>query len=122
MKSIDQDHWVSRTAVAIVIVTFLALTSVLAASNTAATSAAKPEAAVKRGYLDLVDRAPHVLGYFYDRFDRPKKKKRAGGEKLRLAVEGLNMRPFLKLLRAERWDIIVNTHFLPVEIVASLRR
>ena len=74
-----------------------------------------------RGYLDLVNKAPHVLGYFYDLFDRPKKK-RPGDSKLRLAVERLNMRPFLKLLRAENWDMIVNTHFLPAEIVASLRR
>ncbi len=75
-----------------------------------------------RGYLDLANKVPHVLGYFYDLFDRPKKKKRAGAKKLRLAVERLNMRPFLKLLQAEKWDIIVNTHFLPAEIVASLRR
>lgn len=75
-----------------------------------------------KGYLDLANKVPHVLGYFYDLFDRPKRKKGAGAKKLRLAVERLNMRPFLKLLRAEKWDIIVNTHFLPAEIVASLRR
>ena len=29
---------------------------------------------------------------------------------------------FMKLLQEKTWDIIVNTHFLPAEIIASLRR
>jgi processive 1,2-diacylglycerol beta-glucosyltransferase len=32
------------------------------------------------------------------------------------------MAPFLRFLREERWDVIVNTHFLPAEMIASLRR
>ena len=74
-----------------------------------------------RAYLDLVNKAPHVLGYLYDMMDRP----RGPGHKsdrLRVLVEKLNLRPFLKLLREESWDAIVNTHLLPAEIVASLRR
>jgi processive 1,2-diacylglycerol beta-glucosyltransferase len=27
-----------------------------------------------KAYLDLVNRAPHVLGYFYDLLDRPRRK------------------------------------------------
>jgi processive 1,2-diacylglycerol beta-glucosyltransferase len=74
-----------------------------------------------RAYLDLVNKAPHVLGYFYDLLDRPRgpASKR---DRLRLAVEKLNLRPFLKFLAEEEWDVIVNTHFLPAEIIASLRR
>ena len=41
---------------------------------------------------------------------------------MRLAVEKLNLRPFLRFLEEEPWDVIVNTHFLPAEINASLRR
>jgi processive 1,2-diacylglycerol beta-glucosyltransferase len=74
-----------------------------------------------RAYLDLVNRAPHVLGYFYDLLDRPPSR-RARSDRLRLLVEKLNLRRFLRLLREEAWDIIVNTHFLPAEIVASLRK
>jgi processive 1,2-diacylglycerol beta-glucosyltransferase len=74
-----------------------------------------------KAYLDLVNKAPHMLGYFYDLLDRPRgpASKR---DRLRLAVEKLNMRPFLKFLADEEWDVIVNTHFLPAEIIASLRR
>src|SRR5262245_33953949 len=72
-------------------------------------------------YLDLVNKAPHVLGYFYDRLDRRPSKHRKS-DRLRLAVEKLNLRPFLKFLAVEPWDIIINTHFLPAEIIASLKR
>jgi processive 1,2-diacylglycerol beta-glucosyltransferase len=74
-----------------------------------------------RAYLDLVNRAPHVLGYFYDLLDRPTSP-RHKADRLRLAVEKLNLRRFLRLLSDDCWDVIVNTHFLPAEIVASLRR
>jgi processive 1,2-diacylglycerol beta-glucosyltransferase len=74
-----------------------------------------------QAYLDFVNRAPHVLGYFYDLLDQPRRKN-SRTDKLRLIVEKLNLRPFLDLLRSEPWDLIVNTHFLPAEIIASLRR
>jgi processive 1,2-diacylglycerol beta-glucosyltransferase len=75
-----------------------------------------------KGYLDFAERAPHFLGYVYDRLDRPKDK--AGEfepDRLRVALEKLNMQPFLRLLKSETWDIVVNTHFLPAEIIGSLR-
>ena len=74
-----------------------------------------------RAYLDLVNRAPHALGYFYDLLDRvpsPQHK----SDRLRLLVEKLNLRRLLKFLRTETWDVIVNTHFLPAEMIAALRR
>src|SRR5437588_8867025 len=43
-----------------------------------------------KAYLDLVNRAPHVLGYFYDLLDRPSKSGRHRGDRLRLALEKLN--------------------------------
>ena len=72
-------------------------------------------------YFDLVNNAPYVLGYFYDMMDR-KPSPQHKSDRLRLAIEKLNLGRFLKLLRKEPWDIIVNTHFLPAEIIASLRR
>ena len=75
-----------------------------------------------KGYLDFAVRAPHFLGYVYDLLDRPKDKEgEFEPDRLRVALEKLNMQPFLRLLKSETWDIVVNTHFLPAEIIASLR-
>ncbi len=71
-------------------------------------------------YLDLANHAPHLLGYFYDLMDRPPSPKRRS-DKLRLAIEKLNLRKFRKSLQAETWDLFVNTHFLPAELIAHLR-
>lgn len=74
-----------------------------------------------RAYLDLVNRAPHALGYFYDLLDRVPSAQHKS-DRLRLLVEKLNLRRLLKFLRTETWDVIVNTHFLPAEMIAALRR
>lgn len=74
-----------------------------------------------KSYLDLVNRAPYVLGYFYDLMDRqpsPQQK----SDRLRRLVEKLNLRKFLKFLCGEPWDVVVNTHFLPAELIAHLKR
>lgn len=68
-------------------------------------------------YLDLVNHAPHVLGYVYDWLDRPRRT-----DRLLALVEKLNLRKFINLVRDEPWDVIVNTHFLPAELIAGLRR
>src|SRR5258708_5335764 len=73
-----------------------------------------------KAYLDLVNHAPHALGYFYDLMDRKPSDQRKS-DRLRLAVEKLNLRAFIRFLRSEPWDVVVNTHFLPAEIIASLR-
>jgi processive 1,2-diacylglycerol beta-glucosyltransferase len=73
-----------------------------------------------RFYLDLVNKAPHVLGYFYDLMDRPPSAQHKG-DRLRLAVEKLNLRRFAAFMREEPWDLVINTHFLPAEIIANLR-
>jgi processive 1,2-diacylglycerol beta-glucosyltransferase len=74
-----------------------------------------------RSYLDLVNRAPHALGYFYDLLDKAPSP-RHKSDRLRFLVEKLNLRRFLKFLHTETWDVIVNTHFLPAEMIAALRR
>jgi processive 1,2-diacylglycerol beta-glucosyltransferase len=73
-------------------------------------------------YLDLVNKAPHVLGYFYDLLDKPSRSGKNRSDRLRLALEKLNLKPFQKFLKAEPWDLVINTHFLPAEIIAALRR
>lgn len=71
-------------------------------------------------YLDLVNKMPHALGYFYDIMDKePSPAQRT--DRLRRLVQRLNLGKFLKLVRSEPWDVIVSTHFLPVELVAALK-
>jgi processive 1,2-diacylglycerol beta-glucosyltransferase len=67
-------------------------------------------------YIDLVNKMPEVPGWFYDKLDKPWK-----NERRRLALDKLNTRPFVKLLRDYRPDLIVCTHFLPAEIVSWLK-
>lgn len=71
-------------------------------------------------YLDLVNQAPHVLGYFYDLMDTPSRLNKQS-DYLRLILEKLNLSAFQKFLRKEPWDLVINTHFLPAEIICSLR-
>src|SRR5581483_10365638 len=73
-------------------------------------------------YLDLVNKAPHVLGYFYDLLDQPSRSGRNHGDRFRLVLEKLNLQPFIKFLQAKPWDLVINTHFLPAEIIASLKK
>jgi processive 1,2-diacylglycerol beta-glucosyltransferase len=74
-----------------------------------------------KAYLDLVNKAPHMLGYFYDLLDRPRRPD-SRRDRLRLALEKLNLRRFVRFLQDEPWDLVINTHFLPAEIIAALRR
>jgi processive 1,2-diacylglycerol beta-glucosyltransferase len=68
-----------------------------------------------------VNKAPHVLGYFYDMMDKPRGPK-STRDRLRLLVERINLQRFQDLVESEPWDVIINTHFLPAEIIASLKR
>src|SRR5262249_5960034 len=73
-------------------------------------------------YIDLVNKAPHVLGYFYDMLDQPSRLGNNRGDRFRLALQKLNLGDFMQFLRSEPWDLVINTHFLPAEIIASLRQ
>jgi processive 1,2-diacylglycerol beta-glucosyltransferase len=72
-------------------------------------------------YLDLINLAPHALGYFYDLLDQPSRSGKNHRDHLRLALEKLNLKTFIRFLQSEPWDLVINTHFLPAEIIASLR-
>jgi processive 1,2-diacylglycerol beta-glucosyltransferase len=69
-----------------------------------------------KAYIDLVNKLPEVPGWVYDKLDKPWK-----NERRRLALDKLNTRPFVKLLREYQPDLIVCTHFLPAEIVSWLK-
>src|SRR6476659_4089977 len=69
-----------------------------------------------KAYIDLVNKMPEVPGWFYDKLDTPWK-----NERRRLALDKLNTRPFVKMLREYQPDMIVCTHFLPAEIVSWLK-
>ncbi len=73
-------------------------------------------------YLDLVNKAPHVLGYFYDMLDQPSRSGKNRSDRFRLALQKLNLGKFMKFLQSKPWDLVINTHFLPAEIIASLRK
>ena len=74
-----------------------------------------------KAYLDLVNLAPHVLGYVYDLLDKPRPAD-SKRDRLRLALERINLKDFCTLMEDGAWDVVVNTHFLPAEIIASQRR
>ncbi|HEY8748365.1 MAG TPA: glycosyltransferase [Tepidisphaeraceae bacterium] len=74
-----------------------------------------------KAYLDLVNLAPHVLGYVYDLLDKPRDPD-SKRDRFRLAIEKLNLKKFSDMMEEGGWDVVVNTHFLSAEIIASLRR
>jgi len=69
-----------------------------------------------KAYIELVNKMPEVPGWMYDKLDKPWK-----NERRRLALDKLNTRPLVRLLRSYQPDFIVCTHFLPAEIVSWLR-
>ncbi len=69
-----------------------------------------------KAYIDLVNRAPELLGWMYDQLDEPWK-----NEKRRLFFDKLNTAPLVKMIRKYDPDWIVCTHFLPSEIVSDLK-
>ncbi len=68
-----------------------------------------------RGYINMVNKAPAVLGWLYDVSDKPFK-----NEMRRLAFDRLNTLPLTKLIVNYEADLIVTTHFLPAELVSWL--
>lgn len=69
-----------------------------------------------KAYLDMVNRAPEVLGWLYDQWDRPWQ-----NERQRLAFDKLNTGPLIKMLKRTRADMVVCTHFLPAELISWLK-
>jgi processive 1,2-diacylglycerol beta-glucosyltransferase len=73
-----------------------------------------------KSYIDIVQKAPELWGYLYERSDivvSPKSKR----ARARLAFDKLNSRSFRKLLDEVRPGLIVCTHFLPLELLSDLK-
>lgn len=68
-----------------------------------------------KAYVDMVNKMPEVLGWLYDALDKPGR-----DDRLQLAFDKLNTRPFVKLLEEYRPEVTICTHFLPSEIIAWL--
>ena len=69
-----------------------------------------------KAYLDMVNTMPEVLGWMYDSLDKPWE-----NERRRLALDRLNTQPLINLLKKEKPDLAVCTHFLPSEIISWLK-
>jgi processive 1,2-diacylglycerol beta-glucosyltransferase len=69
-----------------------------------------------KAYIDMVNKAPEMLGWLYDHLDKPWK-----NERRRLAFDKLNTRPFVRMLKAYQPEMVVCTHFLPAEIISWLK-
>jgi processive 1,2-diacylglycerol beta-glucosyltransferase len=68
------------------------------------------------GYIGMVRRAPGLMGLLYDRTDRPWRWKRRHA-----AIDRLNTRPLMRLLKRMQPDVCISTHFLPAEIISWLK-
>jgi hypothetical protein len=56
----------------------------------------------------------------YDLMDKPRRA-RSARDRSRLAVEKFNLTKFCDLIECDNWDVVVNTHFLPAEIIGPRR-
>jgi processive 1,2-diacylglycerol beta-glucosyltransferase len=68
-----------------------------------------------KAYIGMVRRAPELMGMLYQTTDKPWRH-----EKRRLALDRLNTRPMVKMLKDVQPDICIATHFLPAEIISWL--
>lgn len=72
-----------------------------------------------QGYLSLVNHAPTAMGVLYEALDRPNQRWR---DAIRTAFQNVNVGRTLRHLVQRRPRIVINTHFLPAEVVAQARR
>ncbi len=73
-----------------------------------------------KSYIDLVQKAPELWGYLYEKLDVMRE---PGSRRVRarLAFDKLNARSFKTLLAETDPEVIVCTHFLPLELLADLK-
>lgn len=75
-----------------------------------------------KSYFEVVAAAPHLVGYLYDRLDRPLNRIERGVDKVRFGMQHLNLRLLSRLLTHQKWDLAINTHFLPAEVIGTFRK
>jgi len=68
-----------------------------------------------RTYIQMVKRAPDLMGLLYQQTDKPWSHPRE-----RLVMDRLNTQPMIRMLKKMQPDLCVATHFLPAEILAWL--
>jgi processive 1,2-diacylglycerol beta-glucosyltransferase len=66
-------------------------------------------------YIQLVQKAPTILGIVYDTMDEPWRT-----DRMRLMLDRLNTGPLERFIARYKPDITVCTHFLPAEIISYL--
>lgn len=66
-------------------------------------------------YLKLVEDAPTLLGWWYQKSDEPWKT-----DRMRFLLDRLNTGPLIRLLSDLQPDITICTHFMPAEIISHL--
>lgn len=71
------------------------------------------------GYLTLVKHFPRLLGIMYKRTGKSSFTSPAA--RIRISADHFNSRKFTRLLNEYKPDLLVNTHFLAPELVASLK-
>jgi processive 1,2-diacylglycerol beta-glucosyltransferase len=75
-----------------------------------------------RTYFDVVAAAPHFVGYLYDRLDKPLGRFEKLANDARFGLQQLNLRRLTELLTGDTWDLAINTHFLPAEVIGAFRK
>jgi processive 1,2-diacylglycerol beta-glucosyltransferase len=69
-----------------------------------------------KGYLDIVRKAPELWGFMYARSD--KKAQYPSHKKIRAIFNEINAGAFIRFCKSYNADIVVCTHFMPLEILA----
>lgn len=70
-----------------------------------------------QGYLEVVRRVPELWGYMYARSDR--KAQQPWEKRFRAGFNKLNTIPFLRSFERLDPDVVVCTHFMPLEILTT---
>ncbi len=77
--------------------------------------------AYARSYLELTDRAPLVWGYFYNQTNADPNLAEITNN-IRKLVESIGTNGLKEVLRAFQPDVIICTHFLPMELLVGYKR
>lgn len=70
-------------------------------------------------YLALVKHTPRLWGYFYERFDKEEDRLE---DKLRQSMENLQAGDFRDFLDDFSPDVVICTHFLPMELISRWKK
>ena len=72
------------------------------------------------GYVKLIEKAPEFWGYLFKKTDNTRAVTRLANWRGKLARHAY--RSFAKLLRELAPNVVISTHYLPVEILAGIQR